>query len=75
MTWRDLVFEICNKIPEEQFDDEAKIVLNDTDYGAALRLHRNTQDWYLSDCYGLVSESHPERYATPIIKQGEWTIE
>lgn len=66
---------ICLQIPNEQFDEEAKIVLNDTDYGGAIRLHRNTQDWYLSDCCGLVSESHPERYATPIIKQGEWTIE
>jgi hypothetical protein len=76
MTWRELVFEICNKIPDEQFDEEAKIVLNDHVFGPVFRLHKNAQDWYLNQAGDdIVSRLVSDRRETPIIKQGEFTIE
>lgn len=75
MTWRELVFEICHKIPDEQFDDEAKIVLNSHVFGIADELHQNKQDWYSNiGEFGIVSEANTRKDEL-IIKKGEWTIE
>lgn len=76
MTWRELVFEICNKIPDEQFDEEAKICLNDHVFAVAAMLKKNNQDWYLNEAGDdIVSYKVDGRRETPIIKQGEFTIE
>ena len=73
MTWRQLVFEICNKIPDEQFDDEAKMIVDAT-IGVATKLVLNEQALGYSDVHEAIVEC---RYTNvePIIKQGEWTIE
>lgn len=77
MTWRELVFEICNKIPDEQFDDEAKMCINGRYCDKVTVVHKNTVNWYEVDDSGIVAESYfkNERIPEPIIKQGEWTIE
>ena len=73
MTWRKLVFEICNKIPDEQFDDKAKITVIGCSCDEASTLKCATQDWY--EIEGGLSQ-HPSFVGQePIIKQGEWTIE
>ena len=73
MTWRELVFEICNKIPDEQFDDEAKMVLIGTSCDTAEKLVFRNKDWYETE--GGLSYFPSFSGQEPIIKQGEWTIE
>lgn len=75
MTWRELVFEICNKIPDEQFDEDAKICLNGRYFDVVNKIHRNNQDWYLNEAGDdIVSHKVEGRRETPIFKQGEFTI-
>jgi len=66
MTWRELVFEICHKIPDEQFDDEAKIYLSNRMLGTAHTIKQHEGEVFMSNF---------NDGETPIIKQGEWTIE
>lgn len=66
MTWRELVFEICHKIPDEQFDDEAKIYLSKRMFGIARTIEQHKGDVFMSNF---------DDGEAPIIKQGEWTIE
>ena len=76
MTWRELVHAICLQIPDEQFDDEAKITIDDHYFSVVSSLVKNEQNWYcLNNDRGIVSASHPNKIGEPIIKQGEWTIE
>ena len=66
MTWRELVHAICLQIPDEQFDDEAKIYLNNRMFGTAHTIRQHDGDVFMSNF---------DDGESPIIKQGEWTIE
>ena len=73
MTWRELVFEICHKIPDEQFDDEVKIIVGAT-ISVASKLTLNEQAKGYSYMHDAIVEC---RYANaePMVKNGEWTLE
>jgi len=77
MTWRELVFEICNKIPDEQFDEEAKMCVEGRHFDKITRVHQNTINWYEVDESGIVAKSYFENelIPEPIIKQFEFTLE
>lgn len=73
MTWKELVFEICHKIPDEQFDDEAKIVVDDC--VSVVRKIQKSQDDYYRGSLGRIDFNKVGKDQPPIIKQGEFTIE